>query len=141
MEAAIGQRTAEPLVKEQEQQGDLDALGGELIGVARAVTLEEAVAFELAEIVAELVQPVGAGRELEGGEDGVVDLFGRPAAEGVAAMQQDLEAAGKASARPLALVYILQTAMKNGVPLLPTEEGFYTDSDDDPTPPKIGTAH
>jgi hypothetical protein len=30
--------------------------------------------------------------------------------------------------------------MKATVPLLPTDEAFYTDTDDEPTPPKIGTA-
>ena len=59
----------------------------------------------------------------------------------VAAMQARLEAAGKEAAKPLALGFILQTAMKATVPLLPTEEGFYTDSEDDSTPPKIGGAH
>jgi arylsulfatase A-like enzyme len=59
----------------------------------------------------------------------------------VAAMQQRLEIVGKESAKPLALTYILQTAMKSSIPLLPTDEGFYTDDDDDPTPPKIGNAH
>ncbi len=56
-------------------------------------------------------------------------------------MQASLEAAGRESAKPLALLWMMQTAMKVAVPLLPTDEGFYTDSDDDPTPPKIGTAH
>jgi len=32
----------------------------------------------------------------------------------------------------------MQTAMKATVPLLPTDEGFYADTDDDTTPPKIG---
>ena len=59
----------------------------------------------------------------------------------VAAMQQRLEAVGKESAKPLALLYILQAAMKANVPLLPTDEAFYTDDDDDPTPPKIGSGH
>jgi arylsulfatase A-like enzyme len=59
----------------------------------------------------------------------------------VAALQARLEIAGKESAKPLALLYILQTALKATVPLLPTDEGFYTDDDDDPTPSKIGTAH
>jgi len=31
--------------------------------------------------------------------------------------------------------------MKANVPLLPTDEAFYTDDDDDPTPPKIGSGH
>jgi arylsulfatase A-like enzyme len=59
----------------------------------------------------------------------------------VAAMQQRVQAAGKESAKPLAILYILQNAMKASVPLLPTDEGFYTDNDDDPSPPKIGTVH
>ena len=59
----------------------------------------------------------------------------------VAAMQARLETAGKESAKPLALLYIMQTAMKATVPLLPTDEGFYTDADDDTATPKIGTAH
>ncbi|HTL56837.1 MAG TPA: arylsulfatase [Candidatus Limnocylindrales bacterium] len=59
----------------------------------------------------------------------------------VAAMQARLEIAGKESAKPLALLWMFQTAMKSSVPLLPTDEGFYTDDDDDPAAPKIGTAH
>jgi arylsulfatase A-like enzyme len=59
----------------------------------------------------------------------------------VAAMQARLETAGRESAKPLALLWILQTAMKSAVPLLPTDEGFYTDDDDDSTPPRIGTSH
>jgi arylsulfatase A-like enzyme len=58
----------------------------------------------------------------------------------VTALQARLETAGKESAKPLALVYIMQTAMKATVPLLPTDEGFYSDTDDDATTPKIGTA-
>jgi arylsulfatase A-like enzyme len=59
----------------------------------------------------------------------------------VAAMQSRLETAGEESAQPLALLYIMQTGLKSDVPLLPTDEGFYTDADDDPTPPKFGNAH
>ena len=53
--------------------------------------LQQAVPFELAQIVAELVQPVLSGGEMKGSEDGFMDLFGRRAADGVAAMQQDFE--------------------------------------------------
>ena len=62
VEAAVGERAAEPFVKEQEEQGDLDAFGGEAVGVAGAVTLQQAVGFELAQVVAELVQAVGCCR-------------------------------------------------------------------------------
>jgi arylsulfatase A-like enzyme len=61
--------------------------------------------------------------------------------EKVAAMQQRLEALAKQTAKPLALTYMGQTAMKATVPLLPTDETFYTDDDDDGTPPKIGNTH
>src|SRR5215472_2073754 len=54
------------------------------------------VALELAQVVAELVQAVGIGGEVEAGEDGVVDLLGGPAANLSAAMQQDFEEADEA---------------------------------------------
>ena len=59
----------------------------------------------------------------------------------VAAMQQRLEVLAKEAAKPLAMIYMAQTAMKANVPLLPTDEAFYTDDDNDSTPPKIGTEH
>jgi hypothetical protein len=39
VKAAVGQRPAEPFVKEQEEQGHLDAFWREAVGVARAVAL------------------------------------------------------------------------------------------------------
>jgi len=59
----------------------------------------------------------------------------------VAAMQARLEAAGTESAKPLALLYLVESAMKATVPLLPTDEGFCTDTDDEAVRPTIGTAH
>src|ERR1700733_10738570 len=56
MEAAVGQRAAEPLVEEQEQQSDIKALGGEAIGVALSIALEQSMALELAEVVTQLIQ-------------------------------------------------------------------------------------
>jgi len=51
------------------------------------------VAFEFAQVVAQLVEAIGVLREVEGGEDGVVDLPGGPAADLRAAMQENLEQA------------------------------------------------
>lgn len=59
----------------------------------------------------------------------------------VAAMQARLEIAGKESAKPLALLWIVQEAMKSATPLLPTDEGLYPDGDGGQLVPKIGTAH
>jgi len=59
----------------------------------------------------------------------------------VLGMQQRVEALAREATKPVALSYMAQTAMKANVPLLPTDEEFYTDDDDDPTPPKIGTGH
>ena len=55
VEAAIGERAAQAFVEEQEEERDLNAFGGETIGVAGAVALQQPVAFELAQVVAELV--------------------------------------------------------------------------------------
>src|SRR6201988_3319838 len=93
VKAAVGERAAEPFVKEQEEQGDLNAFGGETVGVAGSVTLQQPVGFELAQVVAELVETVGAVGEVEGGRDGVVDLLGGPAADLTTAVQEDLEEA------------------------------------------------
>ena len=96
VEAAVGERAAEAFVEEQKKQGDLNPLGGETVGVAGAVTLQQPVALQLAQVVAQLVEAVGAVGEVEGGEDGVVDLLGRPAADVAAAMEQHFEQADDA---------------------------------------------
>jgi hypothetical protein len=55
VEAAIGERAAQPLVEEEKEQRNLDHFGGETIGVAGAVALQQPMAFELAQVVAELI--------------------------------------------------------------------------------------
>ena len=49
--------------------------------------------FELARVVAQLVEAVGVLREIKGGEDGVVDLPGCRATDLRAAMEENLEQA------------------------------------------------
>ena len=49
--------------------------------------------LELAQVVAQLVEAVGLLGEIEGGEDGAMDLPGCPAADLGAAVQKDLEQA------------------------------------------------
>src|SRR6516165_8573882 len=55
VEAAVGEWAAQAFVEEQEEERDLNAFGGETIGVAGAVALQQSVAFELAQVVAELI--------------------------------------------------------------------------------------
>jgi hypothetical protein len=45
---------------------------------------------EFAQVVAELVETVTFTGEMEGGEDGLVDLIGSPAADVSAAMEENL---------------------------------------------------
>ena len=71
----------------------MDAFGGELVGIAGAVAFEQPVSLEFSEVVAELVQAVGVGGKLEGGEHGLLNLFGGPAADGIAAVEQHLQEA------------------------------------------------
>ena len=54
------------------------------------------MALELAQIVAELVQAVLLGGEMEGGADGLMVLLGGPAAELQAALEENLQEANDA---------------------------------------------
>ena len=93
MEAAIGKRTTKPFVKEQEEQGDVEPFGGQAVGVAASIALQQTVPFELAQITAKLVESVILPGKLKRDEDGLVDLCGRPASDGVAAMEKDFQKA------------------------------------------------
>ena len=96
MEAAVGEGTAEALVEEQKQQSDVDAFAGQAVGVAAAIALQQSVPFELAQIVAELVEAVGFRGELERGGDCFMDLPGGPAPDGTAVVQENLQQADDA---------------------------------------------
>jgi hypothetical protein len=48
VEAAVGERTAEPFVEEEKVQRDLDAFRGEAVGVAGSIPLQQTVTFEFA---------------------------------------------------------------------------------------------
>ena len=77
-------------MEEEEEQRDVYAFVGQAVGVMPFIALEQSVAFELSQIVTELVESVCFGRELEGGNDRFVNLFGGPASDGAAAMQENL---------------------------------------------------
>src|SRR5215470_9107899 len=47
------------------------------------------MAFELAQVIAQLVQAIAPLREAEGSQDGLMDLLGRPASDLRAAVQED----------------------------------------------------
>ncbi len=96
VEAAVGERTAEPLVEEEKQQRNLDAFWGEAVGVAGSIPLQQAMAFEFAQVVAQLVDAVASVGELEGGDYGLMDLFGGPATDVGATVQEDFEQADDA---------------------------------------------
>ena len=78
-------------MEEQEEERYVNAFGRQAVSVAAAVWLPQWVVFQLAEVVAELVELAALGGELEGGEDCLVDLFGRPAADGTAVLQENLQ--------------------------------------------------
>lgn len=59
----------------------------------------------------------------------------------VTAMQARIEAAAKEAAKPMALGWIVQEAMKSTTPLLPTDESLYSEGLGDNLKPNIGTAH
>ena len=61
MEAAVGEWAAEALVEEQEEERDVNAFCREAVSVAAAIAFQQPVSFELAQVVAELVQPYCCG--------------------------------------------------------------------------------
>jgi hypothetical protein len=91
VEAAVSEGTAESFMEEQKQERNVNAFGGESVGVAAAIALRKAMAFQLPQIVAELVESVCFRRQLKRSEDCLVNLFGRPAANGTAVMQEGLQ--------------------------------------------------
>jgi hypothetical protein len=91
VEAAICERAAEALVEEQKQESELNAFRGQAAGVASAITFQDSMSLELAEIVTELVQSAGFGRKLEGRDHGLVNLFDGPPADGSAVMKENFQ--------------------------------------------------
>src|SRR5260370_17680216 len=91
MEAAVGERNAKPYMKEQEEQCDVESFGCQAVGIAASIALQQTVPFELAQIIAKLVESVILPRKLEGGEDGFVDLCGRPSADDVTPIPNDFQ--------------------------------------------------
>lgn len=91
VEAAVGERPAEALVEEEEQEREINAFGRQPVSVVSTIAFEQTVPFEFAEIIAELVQAVGFRGECEGGEDCLVNLFGGPTADCTAVMQEDFQ--------------------------------------------------
>src|SRR5215471_18965439 len=91
MKEAVGQGATDPLVKENEEQGNLQALGGQAIGVAAAVALEQAMGSELSQVIAELSEAVALGGQGAGGQHRLMKCGGSPAADGSAAVHEDFE--------------------------------------------------
>ena len=65
LEEAVGQRTAHPLAKEHKEQRYAGSLVSETIGLAPPITFEQAVAFHLAQVIAQLGDGVSFGGEGE----------------------------------------------------------------------------
>ena len=74
----------------------MDTFRGETVSVTGTVTLDQSVPLEFAQVVAQLVQAVSSLGEMEGGEDGPMDLLGGPTADVRAAVQENFEQADHA---------------------------------------------
>lgn len=76
MQADVGKPSAQALVGEQKEQRYVNAVGRQAVNVAAAVSLRQRLAFQLAQIVTELVESIIFLRELESGGDCLVNLLG-----------------------------------------------------------------
>jgi hypothetical protein len=61
VEEAVGERTADALMEEHEKQGGAGSLVRQTIGVASAISFEQAMAFHFAQAVTELGERVAVG--------------------------------------------------------------------------------
>jgi hypothetical protein len=61
VETAVREGATDALMKEKEQECDLNAFCGELISITGAIPLEQAMPFELPQVIAELIQSVSLG--------------------------------------------------------------------------------
>ena len=73
-------------MEEEKQESDVNALGAQAVGIPSAITFQQSMPLQFAEIVAKLVQPVVFRGKLESGKNSFMDLFGGPAAHGIAAV-------------------------------------------------------
>ena len=88
VEQAVGQRAADPFMKQDEQEGDADALGGEAIGVPTAVPLQEAMSLHFPQVVPDLGEGVTLGGKTEGGQQSLMNVGGARAHELGSALQE-----------------------------------------------------
>jgi hypothetical protein len=65
LEEAVGQRTADALMEKHKEQGRAGSLVSETIGLAPSITFEQAVAFHLAQVIAQRGEGVSFGSEAE----------------------------------------------------------------------------
>ena len=93
LEEAVGERTTDALVEEDEEQGRAGPLMDETICVAPTVALQQAMSFQLAQVVSQLGKRVAFGAECEAGKNRLMDIAGTPAQDSGAAMQQHLHQA------------------------------------------------
>jgi len=75
-------------MEEDEEECDFDAFGGEAVGVAGTIAFEEAVGPHLAQIIAQLVEPVALGRQAEVDQQCLMELVCSPATDHGARVQE-----------------------------------------------------
>ena len=84
------QGTAQALVKEDQEDGNLHTLVGQVRGVTVAVALEQAVGSHLAQVIAQLMEAIARRSQGLGAEESRVNLVGGPAGQTGPAVEEDL---------------------------------------------------
>ena len=79
MEEAVGERPAELFMEKDEQQRDLGPFLCQPIGIALSVACHQAMGFQFAKVISEMVEAIAFRADVEGGQEGFVDLAGGPA--------------------------------------------------------------
>lgn len=93
MEEAVGKRTADAFMEEDEEEADLDAFVSEAIGVVMTIARDQSSRFHLSEIIPELCDRVVVCGQSVGSEDPFVKRSGGEAPDLASGMEKDFHEA------------------------------------------------
>ena len=96
MEKGVCNGATDAFMKEKEQEGCLNSFFSEAIAIALEISLNQAMGFHLAQVIAQLGEGIGRGLEIEGFEKSLMEITSLPSGDAGAGMHQHLHEADQA---------------------------------------------
>ena len=96
MEKGVCNGATDAFMKEKEQEGCFNSFFSEAIAIALEISLNQAMGFHLAQVIAQLGEGIGRGLEIEGFEKSLMQITSSPSGDAGAGMHQHLHEADQA---------------------------------------------